>query len=352
MGVGEGRIWDYSGFDSDGFARAKAQVRAEWPNLKRIVMGVQNPTYLAIHPSGRFLYAAEDDLSKNGRVSAFAVDQTSGHLTLLSTRPAGKASACYVSIDNTGRNLLVASFGGSLAVLPIDESGNLGDPTSIVNIPKTGTGRRSEPHPHSLNASPDNRFAIATDMGRDRIMVYRFDSARGRLTPNDDAELITTSGAGPRHLRFHPDGRFAYLIEEMGSSVTVLRWDAEKGRFAILQRVSTLPPDYRGQNATSEILVHPNGRFLYGANRGHNSIAVFEIDPASGELKALEHQPAKGRPPRGLRIDPTGKYLFASNVATNNVVQFEIDAESGRLKPTGAEWQAGFPADIQFVKKM
>src|SRR5262249_45877587 len=157
-------------------------VFAEWPNPKRIALGVHDPTYLAVSQNGRFLYAAEDDPT-DGRVTAFAIDPASGQLTILSTRHAGKSRACYLSIDHTGRNLLVASFGGSLAVLPIDQkSGDLGDATTLLDIPGTRVGSRGEPHPHWLNASPDNRFAIATDLGRDRIMVYRFDAERGLLT--------------------------------------------------------------------------------------------------------------------------------------------------------------------------
>jgi 6-phosphogluconolactonase len=327
-GLAAGKLWQ-----SISPMRILAQVRAEWPDLRKIVSGPRNPAMIVIHPNGRSLYTA--DSAETGTVSAFQIDPISGKLTMLNVKSSAGPLPAYVTIDNTGNYLLAANFGGTVAILPLDAAGRLLDAICVVHPQAPGAPQRPS-HPHSVTMSPDNRFAIVADLGLDEILVYRFDPGQGMLTPNDPPWVRLPAGTGPRHFIFHPNGRFGYAIGETGSNVTALRFDAARGALEVVQALSTVPPDFHGTNAASELLVHPSGRFLYASNRGSDSIAVYSIDPAKGTLTPVQHASTRGRRPVDFRIDPTGAYLFAENADSDSVVQFRIDPKTGELAP--ASW--------------
>src|SRR5688572_7320078 len=316
-----------------------------------------NPSFLAVHPNQRFLYAVSEvdnrEGQKGGAVSAFAMDRATGKLTFINQVSSRGGGPCYVALDGLGKNVLVANYGGgSVAALPVREDGGLQEASAFIQ--HTGSGldprRQQAPHAHSINLSRDNRFAIAADLGLDQLLVYRFDATKGTLAANDPPFAKLNPGAGPRHFAFHPGGRFGYVINEMQSTVTALSYDPARGTFKELQTLSTLPKDFTGgNNSTAEVQVHPTGKFLYGSNRGHDSIAVFAIDQDKGTLTALEQVSTQGKTPRNFRIDPTGSYLFAANQATNNIVIFRIDQQTGRLTPTGKVLEAPIPVCVKFV---
>ncbi len=315
-----------------------------------------NPAFLAIHPKQPWLYSVGEvgDFAgrRSGAVYAFRIDPPTGMLTLINEQPSGGTGACHASLDRTGRFLLVANYGGGNAsVLPIEADGRLGDATAFVQHEGSSVDprRQTAPHAHAAYVDPENRFALVVDLGLDRVMMYRFDAQHGTLAAHDPPWVAVNPGAGPRHFAFHPQGRFGYVINELQSSVTAFAYDAAQGSFEELQTISTLPAGFQDDNTTAEILVHPSGRFLYGSNRGHDSIAVFAIDPEHGRLQAVQHQATGGRTPRNFGIDPTGQFLLAANQASDNVVVFRIDASTGQLKATGHQIQVPTPVCVRMV---
>ncbi|MCS7263367.1 MAG: lactonase family protein [Armatimonadetes bacterium] len=319
----------------------------------RLVAETVNPSFLAIHNSARFLYAVNEiwDDGKEGTVSAFAI-QPDGSLQFLNQQPSKGIGPCHLIVDKTGKFVLVANYGsGSVTVLPILSDGRLGEPTSsIQHEGKSVNPKRQErPHAHSINLDPKNRFAIVADLGIDKLLVYRFDATKGTLKPNDTPFASTAPGAGPRHIAFHPNGKFVYSINELNSTVTAYRYDPSKGILTEVQTVSTLPEGFSGTNTTAEIQVHPSGRFLYGSNRGHDSIAIFAIEEAMGKLTLVGHQPTHGRTPRNFSIDPTGAYLFAANQDSDNIVVFRIDQQTGKLEPSGQTINVPTPVCVKFL---
>jgi 6-phosphogluconolactonase len=316
-----------------------------------------HPTFLAIHPKQPFLYAANEigqfaNRKNNGAVSAFSVDPKTGRLTLLNQESSGGSGPCHLVVDQTGRYVLVANYGGgSVEVLPAGEDGMLGQPTAFVQHQGASVNRQRQegPHAHGIYLEAANRFAFVPDLGLDKVLVYRFDAARGGLTANEPPFVAVKPGAGPRHLAFHPSGRFAYVINELDSTITVFALDARVGALSELQTVSTLPEQFKGENTTAEVEVHPSGLFLYGSNRGHDSLAVYAVDPAKGTLRLVEHVHTRGKTPRSFGIDPAGRWLLAANQATDSVVIFRINSETGRLTATGQAVEVGAPVCIKFV---
>jgi 6-phosphogluconolactonase len=311
-----------------------------------------NPSFLAVDPRSRFLYAANESSNyegqKSGGVSAWAIDRKTGRLAFLNEVPSGGAGPCYVTLDKTGHYVLVANYdGGSVAVFPVSQDGRLGAVSAFVQHSGHGVNPQHQegPHAHAIELAPDNRFAIAADLGLDELLVYHFESSRGTLTPNNPPFARVEPGAGPRHLAFHPDGKFVYVINEMQSSITAFSYDA--GVLRNLATVSTLPKEFKGNNDAAEIFVHPTGRFLYGSNRGHDSIAVFTVDPAAGTLAPVEYASTRGKTPRNFAIDPTGSYLLAANQDSNSVVAFRIDTKTGQLTPTGQMLE--FPSPVCII---
>jgi 6-phosphogluconolactonase len=315
-----------------------------------------NPSFLAVHPNRRYLYAVGEMDSfngqKSGAVSAFAIDRKSGKLTFLNQVSSRGAGPCYVTVDATSRSALVANYGGgSVAALPIGADGRLGEASAFVQHSGTVADPRRQggPHGHSIDLARDNRFAVAADLGLDKLMVYRFDPARGTLEPNDPPFASVAPRSGPRHFAFHPSGRFGYAINEIASTVTAFGYDARRGTLTQLQTLTTLPKDFQGNNSTAEIAVHPSGKFLYGSNRGHDSIAVWAIDRSKGTLTPVEHAPTLGKTPRNFAIDPTGRYLFAANQGSGTVAVFSIDPKTGRLKQAGSTLEVPLPVCVKFV---
>jgi len=320
-----------------------------------------DPSFLAIHPSGKFLYAVNETGNfqgqASGAISAYAIDRSTAKLTLLNQVASGGADPCYVSLDKTGKYVLVANYtGGSAAVFPILDDGKLGSRTAFVQ--HTGHGvnleRQEGPHLHWTGTSPDNRFVLMTDLGLDEVGIYRFDSTKGTLGIRDSLHAMVTDGAGPRHIAFHPNGKIFYLLNEMQGTVDVYAYKAREEKrptTQVLQEISTLPADYAGakQNTTAEIVVHPSGRFLYASNRGHDSIAVFAIDSATGKLTSKGYVPTGGKEPRHFAIDPTGKYLLAENQLSDSIVTFGIDPASGQLTVTGDSVSVPSPVDLVFL---
>lgn len=318
-----------------------------------------NPSFLAIHPNRRFLYAVGEISDFGGKrvgaVSAFAIDPASGQLTLLNQQPSGGAGPCHVVVDREGKNVLVANYGGgSVAVLPITEEGGLKEPSSVVQ--HTGSSvnpaRQKEPHAHSINLDPAGRFAFVADLGVDKIFVYRFDAENGKLTPNDSPAARVAPGSGPRHFAFHPSGKYAYVINEMLLTTTAFAYDAERGELTEIATVSTLPPEteIEGQGySTAEIVAHPSGKFLYGSNRGHNTIAVYSLDAQTGKPTLLENESTQGRTPRNFAVDPTGQWLFAENQDSDTIVVLRIDPKTGELDPSGVKINVPSPVCVRFM---
>ena len=314
-----------------------------------------NPAFLAIHPNHRHLYAVNEiakyDGQKSGSVSAFSINHQTGKLTLLNVVASGDPGPCHLVVDQTGKFLLVANYGvGSVAAFPILADGRLGKATAF--LPHTGHSvdpkRQEAPHAHSIYVSPDNRFVVSADLGTDQVYVYRFDATQGTLTPNQPPSAAVPPGTGPRHFTFHPSAKFAYVIEEMGSSLTAFSYDAARGVLAPLETISTVPKDYKGYNDCAELYIHPSGKFLYGSNRGHDSITVFAIDPVKGTPTPIQYVLTGGKTPRSFGIDPTGSYLIAANQDSNTLVVFHIDAKTGRLTPTGKKEDVHAPICVMF----
>ncbi len=315
-----------------------------------------NPSFLAVAPNHRFLYAVNETTHFAGRntgaVSAFSIDPASGKLTLLNEVSSVGVGPTHLVVDKTGKDVLVANYdSGSVAAFPIHADGRLGDASAFVQHHGSSVNpqRQEGPHAHSIYTSPDNRLVVSADLGLDKVLVYRFDAAKGTLTPNDPPFVKVNPGAGPRHFAFHPSGKFGYVINEMGSTVTAFSYQAASGTLHEIQTISTLPKDFKGENYPAEVEVGRSGKFLYGSNRGHDSIAVFAIDAQKGTLTPVEYVPTGGKFPRNFQIDPTGTYLFAANGNSGNITVFRIDASTGRLTATGQVLQVPSPLCVIFV---
>jgi 6-phosphogluconolactonase len=313
------------------------------------------PSFLTVDPTGHFLYAVNELDSYKGQhtgaVSAFAIDAVTGKLSLLNEVSSRDAGPAHITLDQTGRYALVSNYTlGSVAVFPVLQDGRLGDFTDFVRHKGSSVNveRQEGPHAHAVALSPDNRFALVADLGLDQILVYPFDPAAGMLG-HEPHITKTHPGAGPRHLVFDPRGKFLYVINEMQSSVVSYSYDAAHGELHELKTISTLPEKFAGNNDAAEIAVHPSGKFLYASNRGHDSIAVFSIDPVTGALARVEFVSTRGKTPRNFAIDPTGTWFFVANQASDDVVVFRIDGKTGHLTPMGQVLSVASPACVKFV---
>jgi len=349
-------IGTYTGPKSQGIYACRLDRASGAMTSLGVAAETVNPSFLAIHPNHRFLFTVSEVDSfggkKVGAVSAFAIHPETGKLTLLNQQSSGGDGPCYLVVDKTGRDILVANYnGGSVEVLPIQPDGRLGEATALIQHKGSSVDRQRQegPHAHSINVDAADRFAFAADLGLDKVLVYRFDPAKGTLSPNDPPSVSVKAGAGPRHFAFHPEGRYAYVINEMQSTVTAFSYDAGHGVLKELQTVSTLPSDFKDENSTAEVQVHPSGKFLYGSNRGHDSIVVFAIDPQRGTLRFVERQSTQGKTPRNFGIDPKGEYLLAANQDSDSVVVFRIDPKTGRLTPTGHSVKVPSPVCVKFL---
>ena len=313
-----------------------------------------SPSFLGMHPTGRYLYAANEHPSgpanAPGTVSAFAVDGSKLKLiNIVSSRGNGP---CHVAVDRTGHWLFTANYGsGSIAAFPIQANGALGEASSFFQHTLTSVEPRQKgPHAHMVVLSPDNRFLLVADLGGDRVFVYRFDERSGKLTLNDPPGGILPPGSGPRHIAFSRDGKLLYVLSELKDTVTTFRWDASKGALESTDTLSALPVGYTGPKSGAEIAVHPTGKFLYTSNRGHDSIAMYAI-AADGKLTASGHEPTRGKTPRNFAIDPTGKFLLAANQDSSTIAVFRIDEKTGKLTPVGDPAAVPTPVSILFAPR-
>ncbi|PYT51266.1 MAG: 6-phosphogluconolactonase, partial [Acidobacteria bacterium] len=322
---------------------------------KGVAAETPDPSWVAVHPSGKVLYAA-NEAGKASTVSAFAIDAKNGKLTILNQLPSLGEDPCYLSFDKTGKYVLVANYSsGTIAVFPILADGRLGEHTAMLKD-QGATGpnkeRQEGPHAHWIEVSSDNRFAFVADLGLDAILSYRFDASKGSLTPNKPFFLRPlTAGAGPRHATFSPGGGHFYVLSEINSTVTAFAYAPDHGVFGYLGGVPMLPAGFEGRNDAAEIAIHQSGKWLFASNRGHDSIAVFSIDPASGKLTAAGGFPTGGREPRHFALDPTGQYLLAENQLSGNIVEFRIDPATGKLTATGEVLQVPSPVCVAFLVK-
>jgi 6-phosphogluconolactonase len=322
----------------------------------RLAAAIGNPGFLAVHPRKPIVYSVSGSRAADGawreEVAAFAV-QADGRLELLNTQPSGGSGPCHISLDTTGRVLLLANYNGGNAVsYPVLEDGRLGPAASAVRHEGSSVNpqRQTRPHPHAIYPGPTQALAYVPDLGIDKVMIHRLDVASGRLSPH--AEVKTEAGGGPRHLAFHPNGRFAYVALELTSRVAAYRVDAASGALSHLETHASLPPGTAVEgNTTAEILVHDSGRFLYVSNRGHDSIAVFAVDPQSGSLRLVETTPTGGRTPRSLGLVPGGRFLVAANQNGGNVTVFRVDPERGTLARTGSELRIDRPQHVRFLRR-
>ncbi len=314
-----------------------------------------NPSFLTIDRSKRFLYAVNEfgeyAGKPGGAVSAFAIDPATGNLRFLNEQATNGADPCHLTVDSRKKTLLVANYtGGNLTVLPLRPDGTLGMALEIKQHEGSGPKEQQKaPHAHCVILDRAERHALAADLGIDKVMIYRFDRASGRLTPATQPFAELKAGAGPRHLTLHPNGRFLYVINELDSTMTAFKYDGVKGTLTEIETVSTLPSDFSGVSYCADVHVSPSGRFLYGSNRGHDSIVVFEIDQRTGKITLVQHVSTEGKWPRNFTIDPAGKFLLVANQRTDNVAIFSIDARTGHLQSTGQTEEIPAPVCLTFL---
>lgn len=321
-----------------------------------LVAETPNPTFLAISPNGRFLYAANETNEyqgeKAGSVSAYAIDRASGQLKPLNVVSARGTGPCHLVVDHTGKCVLAANYNsGSVAAFPVHEDGSLGAVSSFEQHSGSSANpqRQSGPHSHSVVLSPDNRFFLSADLGLDEIFTYRLDPAKAVFTPAVPPFVKVAPGSGPRHIAFHPNGKFVYVVNEMASKVMAFSYDAATGGLSQFQTIAMLPEAFSGVSTAAEIEVHPSGKFLYASNRGHDSIAVYSIDSA-GKLALVDIVPSGGKTPRNFAIDPSGAWLLAAHQDGGGITLFRIDTKTGKLARTGDALDVPLPVCLVFLK--
>ncbi|HEX8524550.1 MAG TPA: lactonase family protein [Tepidisphaeraceae bacterium] len=352
-------MWMYigtsSGKKSEGiYVVGLDAATGKFAGAPQLAAKARRATFLAIHPQQRWLYAVDEvenaDGMKTGAVMAYDIDATTGMLREKNHQSSGGKGPCFVSIDQAGKNALVANYSsGVVAVLPIGDDGTLRPPSAVVQHEGKGKDpkRQEGPHAHSFYNDPTGQWALAADLGIDKVMISKLDAEKGTLTAQGSGDV--PAGAGPRHLAFGKGGKFCYVINELASTVTVFGWDAAAGKLENLQTVSALPEGVATKTYSAEILLHPSGRYLYASNRGHDSIAVFTIDEASGKIALKGNVPCGGKWPRNFGIDPTGRWLVVAHERSDSVTVFDIDAATGNLRQTGEKIEVGSPMCVRFL---
>ncbi len=319
---------------------------------------IANPSYLAISPNEKYVYSVSEqgnDLKDGGRLAAFGFDKQSGKLQPLNSQPSKGNDPCFVALHKNGKWALAGNYSsGSLAALPILKDGSLG--SAVAAIEHSGSSvnseRQNDPHVHATVFSPDYKYVLVPDLGIDKLMIYAFNKHTGALSPAATPFVMTKPGSGPRHLEFHPNKKFVYLLEELTGSISAYRYLPKNGALALLQNISTLPPEFMGYPGSADIHVSPDGRFLYASNRGEsNTIAIFAIDKKTGQLTALGHQSTLGKTPRNFNFDPTGSWLLVANQESNEVVVFKINKATGMLSDSGKRINVGKPVCVKWIKK-
>jgi len=325
----------------------------------QLVAESKNPTFLAVHPNLQFLYAVNEigdfDGQNAGAVSAFRLDRKTGAVTFLNQKASGGAGPCHLAIAGDGKCAVVANYGsGSVAVLPIESDGRLRQPsTSVQHHGSSVNHQRQEgPHAHFVTWDPEQKRVLACDLGLDKVLSYKLSPSLDELTPGDPPFFALKPGSGPRHLVFSPGGRFGYVLNELSSTLTYCSYDRANGELKELQSVSTLPESFHGANTCAEVEVDRSGQFLYASNRGHDSIAVFALDPGTGNGTLKQLQSTQGKTPRHFSLDPSGKWLLVENQDSDNVVVFAVNDQTGQLSPTGHSQKLGAPVSAVFVPKL
>lgn len=351
-------IGTYTGPKSQGIYMTRLDPAKGTLSAPEVAAELKNPSFLTIHPNQKYLYAIgevdEFKGQKAGGITAFSIDAASGKLTQLNQQNTGGPGPAFVGVDPSGKIAMVANYGGgSVESLPINADGTLGAPASFFQHHGSSVdpARQKEPHAHSINATPDGKFAVCADLGLDQLLVYPLDTATGKMTANDPPFSGTPAGGGPRHLAFAPNGKTAYVVNEMGCSVTAMSYDAEHGTFKEIQTITALPAEKSPKYSGAEVQVHPSGKFVYASIRGLDVIAIFTVDPATGKLTPAGHQSSGGKTPRNFRIDPSGQFLLAANQGTGNVVVLRVDQNTGALTPTGSTIDVASACCIKFLSR-
>ncbi len=340
----------YFGMYGPGIFRSVLDLETGSLTEPQRVAETQNPSFLTVHPSRKFLYCVSE-LGRGGGVRAYRLDAETGALAFLNEQSSGGGGPCHVSTDHAGKNVLVANYGGgSVSVIPIQPDGRLAKPSALIQHQGSSIDpqRQQGPHAHSVNVSPDDRFAFVADLGIDKVMIYRLNVDKGTLKAGDSPYASLAPGAGPRHFAFAPNGKFAYVINELNGTVTAFTYAATSGTLTEIQTLPTLPADFDASNKCAEVCLHPSGKFLYASNRGHDSIAVYQVDPQQGTLGFVEHECQDIKTPRNFNVDPTGRFCLVANQDADSVVVFRIDAETGALDPTGHSVTLKRPVCVRF----
>ncbi|MBD0381402.1 lactonase family protein [Paenibacillus sedimenti] len=346
-------VGSYANSDQSGLYACSYDTTTGSLELIDQVDGLQNPTFLALDEIGSRVYALSEGVDANGQrcgaAAAYTFEPSIGRLSLLNKENTVPATTCHITLDRTRQTIIVTSYhGGMIGLSPILADGRIGATADIRQHHGASIlPVQDRPRAHSVTMDAANRFAIVCDLGLDRIFVYKLDVQASRFIPHGDVQVAP--GSGPRHFAFHPTSRFGYVINELGSTITAFSYDEEKGDLSEIQHVSTLPDAFEGENACADIHISPDGQFLYGSNRGHDSIAVWAIDEQSGKLTYVEHVSTLGGHPRNFAISPDGQYVLVANRDGNNIVTFARNAETGKLLPTGSELKVSKPVCIKFA---
>ena len=315
--------------------------------------GIEDPSFLAIDPTGDHLYAVSEAANGGGEggVHAYSI-AGNGSLTFLNKRSTGGAGPCHLAVDATDSHLIVANYaGGSVCMLPISADGRLEERCHFIQHAGSSVNveRQAEAHAHSVTIDPTNSRAYVCDLGMDQVVTYKLDFDNGKLVPGTPAYTSTAAGAGPRHFDYHPNGELVFVLNELGCTIVSYRFDSSAGTLTEIQSVPTLPDDWTGGgNTTADVHVSSDGRFVYASNRGHDSLVIYSVDQASGEMTYVGHQSTGGKTPRNFGIAPSGKILLAANQDTDNIVVFTRDVDTGKLSPTGAEIDVPMPVCLKF----
>lgn len=328
--------------------------------------GIKNPSFLTVSPDQKFVYAVTE--TSDGSITAYSFDKKSGNLTKLNTQSSGGADPCHISIDKTGKWVLVGNYsGGNLSILPVEADGSLGKATQTINHEGKGpnTDRQEKPHVHSVNIAPNNRDIFVPDLGIDKIMTYSLDAKNGKLLEGKPAFTKVADGSGPRHFTVHPNGKFAYVIQELSSTVTAFNYAS--GKLTPFQTITTLAKDFKDKNKSfcADIHISPDGKFLYGSNRfvdsgnkngvfapnnNTDTIVMYSIDPKTGKLTYIGNEPVLGKIPRNFMITPNGKFVLVANQETDNITIFKRDTKTGKLSPTGKQIDVPVPVCLKMVE--
>ncbi len=342
---------------SDGIYVYKLNLESGKLTPHKTVKNVVEPSYITIDKDQNYLYAVNEteeyEGKKSGAVSAFAIDQKTGDLTFLNKVPSLGGAPCFIIVSENDKFVLVANYlGGNVSSFPIQKDGSLGASIDLQQNEGTGPNkdRQEAAHAHSINLDKKNRFAYVCDLGVDKIFIYEFDEKTGKLKPNPSQPYFQAKpGAGPRHFTFHPNNKHAFVINELDSSVTSFEFNSKLGTLKAIETVPTLPEDFKDSNTTADLHVSPDGNFLYGSNRGHDSIVSYKIDSKTGKLKFIEHTSTQGKTPRNFVISPDGKFLLAANQNSDSVVVFRIDKATGKLTPTGKTANVPKPVCLKLI---